>query len=74
MSRPAVITQDCQAFAWSELGSKIKPPAVNLAKGQPVRFLHSCAEQDGLLGYSFCLTPSGQTVVVPSYCLELIML
>jgi hypothetical protein len=74
MTRPAVITQDCQAFAWSELDQRTKPPAISLTKNQPLRFLHLCADQDGLLGYSLCLTPSGQTVVVPSYCLELTML
>lgn len=74
MSRPAVISKDCQCFAWSELDNRTRPPEINLTKGQPIRFLHLCAEQDGLLGYSLCLTPSGQTVVVPSYCIEMTIL
>ena len=74
MSRPAVINKDCPAWGWSELESRAKPPIINLAKGQCVRFLHICAEQDGYAGYSLCLTPSGQTVVVASHNLDLVML
>ena len=74
MSRPAVISKDCHAWGWSELDNRAKPPVINLTKGQPIRFLHLCAEQDGYAGYSLCLTPSGQTVVVPSYCIEMTML
>lgn len=74
MSTPAVISRDCQCFAWSELDQKTKPPGISLTSGQPIRFLHLCAEQDGLLGYSLCLTPSGQTVVVASHCIEMTML
>lgn len=74
MSTPAVITKDCHAWGWSELDNRAKPPLINLTKGQPIRFLHLCAEQDGLLGYSLCLTPSGQAVMVASHCIEMTIL
>lgn len=74
MSTPAVITKDCPAWAWSELEKRGKPPVINLTRGQPIRFLHLCAEQDGYAGYALCLTPSGQIVVVASHNLDHIML